>query len=50
MEKAVIIDAYHRGLLSREECTKLLGIDPSILTESDNSELKKIFNLESYIR
>ncbi|WP_281179275.1 hypothetical protein [Vulcanibacillus modesticaldus] len=35
MEKAVIIDAYFKGLLSKEECTKILGIDPNVLLEDE---------------
>lgn len=46
MDKSMIMDAFHRGLLSKDECTKLLGIDLNILIE-DKSELDKIFNIES---
>ncbi|MFV9510682.1 hypothetical protein [Tepidibacillus sp. LV47] len=35
MDKGTIIEAYSRGLLSKDECTKLLGIDPSILLKDD---------------
>ncbi|TCS84146.1 hypothetical protein [Tepidibacillus fermentans] len=35
MDKGTIIEAYARGLLSKDECTKLLGIDPTILLKDD---------------
>ncbi|GBF11704.1 hypothetical protein [Tepidibacillus sp. HK-1] len=36
MDKDTIIEAYYRGLLSKDECTKILGIDPTILEKSTN--------------
>jgi len=30
----MIIEAYYRGLLSKDECTKILGIDPTILIDT----------------
>ena len=33
MDKTMIMDAYYRGLLSQEECSKILGIDLKILAE-----------------
>ncbi|WP_339062732.1 hypothetical protein [Tepidibacillus marianensis] len=35
MDKGIIMDAYSRGLLSKDECTQLLGIDPNILLKDD---------------
>ena len=35
MDKVIIIDAYSRGLLSRDECAQLLGIDPMILMDAE---------------
>ncbi len=31
MDKRIIVDAYYRGLITKEECTKLLGFDPTLL-------------------
>lgn len=45
MDKAMIMEAFHRGLLSKEECTKLLGIDLNILIDEKN-ELGNILNIE----
>ena len=47
MDKTIIIEAYHRGLLSRDECTKLLGIDPNILLKEDR-DINKIYDLETF--
>lgn len=33
MEKTIILDAYNRGLLSKEEFTKLLEIVPNTLND-----------------
>lgn len=41
----MIMEAFHRGLLSKEECTKLLGIDLNILIDEKN-ELGNILNIE----
>jgi len=35
MDKGIIMDAYSRGLLSKDECTQLLGIDPNILLKDN---------------
>lgn len=45
MDKAMIMEAFHRGLLSKDECTKLLGIDLNILIDEKN-QLDKIFNID----
>lgn len=45
----MIIDAYHRGLLSKDECTKLLGVDPSILL-TGNEKFYNSYDFKSYMR
>ena len=39
MEKNMIIEAYNKGLLSKDECTKILGIDPNIILDHQKGNL-----------
>jgi len=49
MDKNIIMEAFQRGLLSKEECTKLLGIDLNIFID-EKIDLDKVFNIESITR
>ncbi len=46
----MIIDAYSRGLLSREECTKILGIDPRILIDNNDDGMGNLYGFERSTR
>ncbi|MGD9678607.1 MAG: hypothetical protein AB7V16_09735 [Vulcanibacillus sp.] len=46
MEKTLIIDAYIKGLLSKDECTKILGIDPAILLKDSSKKMELIYGKE----
>lgn len=48
MDKTIILEAYYRGLLSTEECTKILGIDPNILRKREFSTVEEFLLLESF--
>ncbi len=48
MDKSMIIEAYYRGLLSKDECTQLLGIDPNVLTEKAVHNLEVVYGLEQF--
>lgn len=50
MEKTMIIDAYIKGLLSKEECTKILGIDPTILTDELQKPTENLYDLGRFIK
>lgn len=49
MDKNMIMEAFQRGLLSKEECTKLLGIDLNVFID-EKVEFEKVFNIESVTR
>lgn len=40
MDKNLIIDAYIKGLLSKDECTKILGIDPTIILKENTQKME----------
>lgn len=42
MDKTMIMEAYYRGLLSQEECSKILGIDQKILAEYPENHKSRI--------
>ena len=46
----MILDAYHRGLLSKDECTKILGIDPNFLIKNAVSNGEHVYDFEQYTK
>lgn len=46
----MILEAYKKGLLSKDECTKILGIDPNMLLNNDNTKSEQLYNLSSFLR